>query len=312
MRKYSIIALLAAVVVFFVGYRLITGAEPENGERVGPVAGAVTVVVAARDIEPYTVLTPAMLRTRELVINETVTGYYETVAEVAGSFCTSKIFSGEILTENRISESTEPMGLSMQLGEGMRAITLAVDIEQGVGNNIKVGNYVDLIFTTTLVGVEVNGNDVPAGMAFLEIFGGPGPENAQVLYETIDSDFSVITLQNVKVVALDKVYTSDLMTESANIDYASVTLEVTPEEAAQIALMDYEGNGTIQLILRPQHDNSEVHNPIGSILQPYPEEDEGETEEEGVGAAGPGAAGQGAAGQGAAGQREGGNNSAIG
>lgn len=270
MRKFRIIALLAAVVAFVCGYRLLTVADLENNGTDRAAELRIIVVAATQDIEPYTVLTAEMLRIENIIIGEGISGYYTSPDDVIGLFCTSKIYSGEIITANRISDSDDPLGLSMQLEEGKRAVTLAVDIEQGVGNNIRVGNYVDIVFVSELKGDNTNAA-VAAGLFFAEMYSGRGPENIQVLYNDIDSVFSLIALQNIKVVALDKTYISDTADSGGKGEYASVTFEATPEEAARIALLSNTSKGYIQLILRPQNDSGEAHSPIGSILQPYTE-----------------------------------------
>jgi pilus assembly protein CpaB len=100
------------------------------------------------------------------------------------------------------------------------------------------------------------------------IMGPQNPANAQIVNDSIGNEFSVIALQNIKVAALGNSFSFDSNKDYKDEEYVSVTLEVTPSQAAQIALMK-SGEGKIQLALRPQEDSNVVKEPRGSVLKNY-------------------------------------------
>lgn len=270
-KKIRLIALAAAFLVFIAGYRILAMRE-SNQSKASADGQKIEVVVAVQDISPYTTLTRDMIKLRKVLVDEETKGYYKKPEEVVGKVCVSNIFQDEVLSDRRLAEDhAEALGLASRLQEGKRAVSIEVDMEQGVSNNLRVGNYVDVIFTGTLdSSVPGSEEEIPAGLAMERIMGPQNPANAQIVNDSIGNDFSVIALQNVKVAALGSSFFFDSTQDYKDQEYPSVTLEVTPSQAAQIALMK-SGEGEIQLVLRPQEDSSVVNEPRGSVLKNYEE-----------------------------------------
>lgn len=265
MKKIQIIALLSALIMFICGYLFISSGNGnislKNGEQI-------SVVVATQDIVPGTTLKSEMLTVKRIAASEGLTNYYTAVGDVAGNVCTSDVFSGEVLTANRVVKKDNALGLSTSLEKGKRAVSINVDIEQGVANNLRVGNYVDLIFTAQVKDGETNGRSASAGMILSQLFGEGQPANAQVISDNLGQYFSVIVFQKVKIVALDDTFYFNKNAADKDRHYGSVTLEVTPAEAAKISLLN--GNeGKIRLVLRPQNDESTVDESRQYVLQLY-------------------------------------------
>ena len=73
-------------------------------------------------------------------------------------------------------------------------------------------------------------------------------------------------MQKIKVISLnDKFYSAPNDPATGN-SYGSITLEATPEQAAQLALMD-KSKGRLVFTLRPQADDGSVNQPRGFILK---------------------------------------------
>lgn len=269
MKKIRLIALAVAFIMFIAGYRVLAMRE-SNQSKTSGAGQKIEVVVAAQDIEPYTTLTKDMIKLKKVLVDEEMKGYYRKPEEVLGKVCVSNIYREEVLTDRRLVEDkAEVLGLASRLEEGNRAVSIAVDLEQGVSNNLRVGNYVDVIFTGTLdSSVPGSEEKIPAGLTMERIMGPQNPANAQVVNDSLGNEFSVIALQNVKVAALGSSFFFDSTKSYNNKEYESVTLEVTPSQAAQIALMK-SGDGKIQLVLRPQEDSSVANEPRGSVLKNY-------------------------------------------
>jgi Flp pilus assembly protein CpaB len=263
LKKIWIIALISAVLMFVFGYSFLTSQSAKISST-AEEQRIVNVIVAAKDIPPYTTLTSDMLIVKQTAANAFLTGFFTSVDEVVGSVSTTTIFSGEVLTANRITKDKAAVGLSGKLDDGMRAITVGVDTTQGVANNIRVGNYVDVVVVVQVDSGEVNGQKVPAGMGLTSLYGAGQPANTLVLGENIGQHFSTIILQKIKVVALND-FAGDVATQ-ASPPYSSVTLEVTPADAAKIALVNNNG-AKIQLILRPMEDDSIVNENRDTVLK---------------------------------------------
>lgn len=249
MKKIRIVAMIAAILTFMCAYLLMR--TPDDGASANRNDGEIAAVVAAKqDIAPYTTLTEDMLSVVEMPVTEG-TEYFSKLDEVVGKVSVSDIYAGEALTSRRIVSADDAvLGLSAKIDDGKRAITINVDTEQGVGNHLKVGNYVDVVFRSEVDAGSLNGTRVPAGTAFTSAYGAESPKNSAVMQENFNTQFSVITVQDVKVLAVE-----NLTYFSANgTEYAHVTLEVTPAQAEDLALMN-DAAGWIQLILRAQDDH---------------------------------------------------------
>jgi Flp pilus assembly protein CpaB len=270
-KKIRLIALLAAFLVFIAGYRMLAMRDSNQSKTLAD-GQRIEVVAAAQDIDPYTTVTKDMIKLKKVPVDEETKGYYIKTEDVIGKVCVSKIFQDEVLTDRRLLEdNAEALGLASRLQEGKRAVTIQADLEQGVSNNLRVGNHVDVIFTGTLkTSAPGSEGEIPAGLSMERIMGPQNPSNAQILNDSMGNEFSVIALQDVKVAALGSSFYFDSTVDYQNLEYASVTLEVTPSQAAQIALMK-SGGGKIQLALRPQEDNSIVNESRGSVLKNYEE-----------------------------------------
>ncbi|TEB12141.1 flagellar basal body P-ring biosynthesis protein FlgA [Pelotomaculum sp. FP] len=265
MKKIQIIAVLSALIMFICGYLFLS--SQGGGNTSSTKGGQIPAVVATQDIAPGTTLTSKMLTVKRIAANEGQTNYYTAVDDAVGSVCISDVSSGEVLTTDRVLKGDNAtFGLSALLEKGKRAISIEVDTEQGVANNLKVGNYVDVVFTAQIEAGEINGLTASAGMILSKVCGEKEPANAQVIHENLGQYFSAIALQKIKVVALDDTFHSDRNAAVKDQQYSSVTLEVTPAEAAKIALLK-DNKGKIQLVLRPQDDESTVNESRESVLE---------------------------------------------
>lgn len=263
MKKIRIIALISALFMFATGYNFL---KSQGNTISGTTKDTkmLNVVVAVEDIAPYTTLTSEMFTVKQTVANAFLTNYYSAISDVEGSISTSTIYSGEVLTSSRVNKDKNAVGLSAILADGKRAVTIEVDIEQGVANNIKVGNHVDVICVAQVETGEANGSKITAGMYFTQIFGAGQPRNTQVVEEIIGQTFSIIALQDIKIIALDNA-TFNIAADQ-NSGYGSVTLEVSPAEAAKIALLK-ETSIDLRLVLRPMEDSGTVNEPRDNILK---------------------------------------------
>jgi|LSQX01.2.fsa_nt_gb pilus assembly protein CpaB len=213
MKKVYLLAVIAALITMFAAYEFITKLEDEIKNE---VEGAVSVVVAATQLEPNTVIDESMLTIKqvsaELVGNDTV----QLPDQVIGKIVKYTISQGEPIYITRLSElgTDKAERLSHELSQGMRAFSMSVDAVSGVSQYIKSGDRVDIIAYTNKGEVEEK------KIAF---------ENMLILRTGTASE-----------------------TGAEASPYSTITLAVTPEQAVELNYLI--ANSIIRLILRSPLD----------------------------------------------------------
>src|SRR5512139_2604169 len=184
------------------------------------------VVVAARDIQLGSPLTPDMLTSVEWPSGSLPTGAINDPAELADRVVKTTLMRGEPVLESKLAPRGTKGGLSAVIAEGKRAITVKVNEVVGVAGFALPGNHVDIM---------VNTNDAR----------GRGNDDQHMI--------SKIVLERILVLAVaQEASRDDTKPKVVN----AVTLEVTPEEAERIDLA--RSVGDLSLVLRNQVDTEAV------------------------------------------------------
>ena len=280
MKKIQIISLVSALLVFMVSFLMFSGrnnSESQKSENVHMKR----VVVAVRHIPPNTLITAEMLKVQEVPLLESDRDFYEKVEDVAGVLLsTADIFPDEKISSLRALKADAVYGLSYYVEKGMRAISFTLTKEQGIGGNLKVGDYVDVLFSSSLNVGEVNGIETPAGIGFDSLIDPRSPANTTVYRNNVDRKFATTLLENIKVLALDRVikYIPADASQTGNSEtviYEEVTLQVTPQQARQLVLVSYgkpqETTG-IHLSLRAAGDKDILNTPRDEIYREFSDE----------------------------------------
>ena len=226
MKKLKLIALFAALIAALAIYQYLKElAKPVETPRTG-------VVVAAVDIPENTLITPEMVQLRPVATEALLEGCLQETESVVGMVLSSDVYAGEQLTSNRLVRVGEAEAknttLAYVVADGMRAITLSVNQITGLAGMIRPGNRVDLVMNYTKEQ--------------------PGPDG-----QPEKTPAAQLLLEKLEVLAVDSVLSRDGSTE-----YASLTLQVTPEQAVEISLA--ESNGSLRILLRSSLDDSEAGN----------------------------------------------------
>lgn len=188
----------------------------------------VAVVVPQRNLPKGTVVDGGVMAARD-VLADTI--YSETVlasdfGKIQGMRLSRPVEQGRPLRRSDLDDRAKDFAET--LPEGKRAITIDIDEINSISQMVRVGNYVDLMLIVS------DTSDAGSG-------------GQQVLS----------VLQRVKIVATGQTITraapaSDGTPASAAQRYSNVTFEVTPEEAARIALAQQMGR--IRAVLRSDED----------------------------------------------------------
>lgn len=204
----SVVVGLAAVVV----------AAKWVGTR--PALATEKVVVAARDLDLGSRLTPEMLKVVDWPASAVMKGAFRDVKQLDTRVLSTSVLRGEPILEARLAPVGARGGLSAVIGEGKRAITVKVNEVIGVAGFALPGSYVDIIVNTP-------------------------DEQGKPVSKTV--------LEQVLVLAVAQKASRD---ETKPEVVSAVTLEVTPEQAEKLDLA--RNIGSLSLVLRNQMDRAPV------------------------------------------------------
>lgn len=223
----KIIALVAALLAIVGMFTVLTTSKQKTAAEAGATQD---VVAAAQAIESGVTLTQDMLTIKKVPVSQVLPGAVLSMENAVGQVVNQRMLSGEQI----VSEKLGGAGLAYRVPEGKRAFSLQVELEQGVAGLLLPGNEVDIMHSH----IYAVTNE-----------GGVGRQQVQTDY----------LLQKVKVCAVDQIYDTQNGGGTIGTVYATVTLELTPEQALQVeqVVTEMRNNaGNLRLTLRPQGDES--------------------------------------------------------
>ena len=224
MKKNIIIAVIAALIagalVMYYG-QMVNQQATESQERY------VTAYVAAADIAPNTEITADMVTEKQIPTSMAATGTATASDQIVGNFCESTIPAGEQFY--LVNLKTKAEKLSLNIPQGSVAITVGVTDTTGVAYGIQSGDAVDIYATY-----------MPTQT----------PEQAAANIEA--EQITKLLASNVPVLKSGTYV--DVADETGALAYSSITLSVTPDQAAQLIHM--ETNGTLTMALRSDGDTN--------------------------------------------------------
>lgn len=132
---------------FVKGY--ISGEVQAEREQLQKQYRLVNVVVAKADLRPGSVLSSQTVAVREVpntfLHADAVRSEHWT--EIAGRVLSRSVHSGETILNSHLAQGAGA-GFSAQLPDGMRALTFPVDEEASIAGMLAPGDRIDLLFTT--------------------------------------------------------------------------------------------------------------------------------------------------------------------
>lgn len=223
-------ALIIAVGTALAARTLLGGAATAEAEAVEAAPQGPKVLVAKRGLPVGTIITADavayQLWPQEMVQDAYFLDGEADMEALLGTVVRYPITAGEPVTQGSLVAPGDRGFLAAALGPGMRAVTVPVSAQTGVGGFVFPGDRVDLVLTQA---VDGNGE---AGLKASETF-----------------------LTNLRVLATDQ-ETETTTTEDGRTvvrAFRTVTLEVTPRIAEKIAVS--QTIGTLSLSLRSIADN---------------------------------------------------------
>lgn len=236
-----------------------------------------SVVVLARDVEFGTTITPDMLTTRPVPVSALLPGAVTDSTSIVGKVSTTRLFAGEQVIPGKITSFGDQNTLAFKVPEGMRALSLQVPHEAWVNGGLpQPGDRVDVLAITTLNAVDpLTGQERP------EVLSGIIAEDIMVLAaaQTIVKFVPGLEAEGATGATGSEggegaVGAEGAGTETVNSEPAfrplgdestfetaiSITLAVTPEQAARIAIIDAmkDDQGQYRLLTRQQGDRAPI------------------------------------------------------
>ncbi len=226
----AVIALIVAVLLFVVLNKRVNPPKPVEAQTA-------SAVVAKTHIPAYTELTAGMVEVKELPKSQVPSGALSDPVEAVGQLAQFELQAGQTLTRRDVMPAGARQGLTFVIGDGMRAVTVALDPISGVGGFAQPTDRVDVVAT----------------------------------FDYGETTISKTILQDIEVLAVNEqtirppVQTSETTDKTAETKkeeapstekVKSATLAVTPREA-QILILS-ASKGSIHLVLRPRGDHTAV------------------------------------------------------
>ena len=215
----------AIVAALFARDFIGTGQQPQQ-QVVVQKAESADVLVVTQDMRFGDVIQPAMLEWRSWPQDHLLPGMItrdgrpDAIDEIAGSRVRAPLVAGEPLMENKIVAREGGGLLSTLIPANMRAVSIRVSVETGVGGFVMPNDRVDVILTRSIPSAE----------------GG-------------EKKISDTVLENVRVLAVDRLYAGENTDQPGLEEMTTATLEVTPKQAQVLAQV--QGMGELSLALRP-------------------------------------------------------------
>jgi pilus assembly protein CpaB len=190
----------------------------KSRSKVQPVVQTVqmvTVVVAAKDLTPGSVLSQDLLKLVQWPKDNMVKGAFADTAELTDRVLRQPLVAGEIILAGKLAPKGTPGGLAGIIDNDKRAVTIKVDEASGVAGFVSPDNRVDVLLT-----IDRN--------------------------EYKEDPITQIVLQDLKVLGIGQDLEQQKNGEKPKV-VPTVTLEVSPVQGEQLALASKEGHITLAL-----------------------------------------------------------------
>lgn len=215
--------LIVALALVFGGSAVVGINSFRNQPLTAPHAETVPIVVAAVNIPRGRTLAPDLLKTLEWPRDRVPAGAVGRAEDLQDRVCFIPLLVGEPVLEGKLAPKGAGRGMGALTRPGMRSFTIPTpNVASGVAGFILPGDRVDVLLTVTEGG---------------EAYGG---------------GTTTTLLQNVEILAVDQRVDAPSDNKVDPKDLRSVTLQVTPQQAAQLALG--QNKGTLHLSLRNPQD----------------------------------------------------------
>ena len=203
--------------------------------------GELQVVVASRDIAVGQKITESMVELTALPESAVIQKATTSMTQVLGQYLRNPVGAGEQLSRTELA-NVQP--LSLQIPQGLRALTIPVEVTTTPVALVVPGDYVDVLAALDIISL---GLTPPPGL------------------EDEDLKGAVTLFQNLRVLAVSREYLNQDLPYDASVRGAlpeesnsrHMTLAVTPEQA-QLLWLAIAKEANITVTLRPYGDDETI------------------------------------------------------
>jgi pilus assembly protein CpaB len=218
-RRYSALlytAVATAILATFGVYRVLQATKAKSQVVTRPV------IVASKNLSEGTLLSPSNVEVKQYPVGTIPAEALTKMDSVNGRVTRIEVFKGEVIVNGRLAPPGTGPGLQARLGPGKRAAGIRITDVSGLSGLIPPDSRVDVLVT-------------------------------MAKNEATSHSQAKTFMQNMRVLSIG---TKTQDSEGKPIKATVATLEVTPEEAEQLAVAEKEG--FLQLVLRGYGDSTTV------------------------------------------------------
>lgn len=235
MKKIYIVAVVAAVLSAILLYGFLSSYDNKNVADDKVNYKTQDVVVALTDIAAYTTITDKMVTIVKMPVDGIHPEAARERADVVGLVTKNDIVADEQLIKSKfLSGKDAGSALAYQIEEGKRAMSIKVDSDSGVAGYIGVGDLVDVI------AVAESGTEQSIKTARDEKL-------------DVSGKVASLVIEGAKVLRVGDV---GYVTSPLDV-YTSLTLELSPEQCAKLAMA--KDMGSLTVALRYKSNNRILH-----------------------------------------------------
>jgi pilus assembly protein CpaB len=256
-RSLLLLALLFAAVAAVLVFVALRQSNDNGNKETSATGDTAKVVVAAHDIAARTTLKADMLKLADVPKDSVLDGAFSNVDDLDGQITRYPLVSGEQVVSSKVgAQEKGTAGLSFVVPAGMRAFSIKVSEESGVGGLTLPGDLVDVIgiMKRDIVGID-KAVTLVQSVEVLAV--------AQEAQQPIPAARSTGTPTPSAVSGTLGERPKDA---EPNPGARTVTLSVTPEQAQLLALVQAQGD--LALTLRSFGDKAPVAPPETNLI-PY-------------------------------------------
>ncbi|WP_051533350.1 Flp pilus assembly protein CpaB [Anaerovibrio sp. RM50] len=247
--KYWII--FAAVASIFFGILLFIYLEQEPEKPVQTYSGEkTTVIVAATDIAPRTLIQSNMLTTKEIPVEFAPEDAITDVKDIVGKPARYQILREDIVTDRKVLMDIKMAGFTGMIPPDCRAISVGINDVTGISGFAKPGDYVDvMVVSGSGNDSRITSNIILQNILLLAINKTPmNPQRNVVVTPTTNNEGENNNNNNSNNNG-NAVTSQPVQNNATATAMATATLAVSPRDAME--LIAAAQSGTIYLTLRP-------------------------------------------------------------
>jgi Flp pilus assembly protein CpaB len=258
----AVFGILSAVLIF--AFLKTNDSSSSNvNDAINGGAGAQSVVVLARDVQPGEEITSDMLRMETVPASALLGGSSTNMDDFIGKVAKQTLYAGEQVIGAKVTSFDDEPSIAYQVPEGLRALGLMVPHEGWmIGGLPQPGDRVDVVAIIEFMTVDpLTGQERPDVLSSIIAQDVQVLAMGQTLVKRIPGDDAAGTADDGSGTGDGTTESSEVVTDGATREGAvSVTLALTPEQAAKVAMIDAldDNDGQWRIIARRKGEGGET------------------------------------------------------